>query len=153
MPGVRPRKETPRKEANLTPVCRSSSHTTTVYDSSLTRSQVSGEAQHASPCFECPGLEAQWMCSNSNLNIKHKQKTVSVYSVAYMHVRCALHAVIACDALTIQQPVRIALMSRRAVGRIGFKAPCKGQSLFLILHTCSYSMHCPHFMHALHEMP
>jgi len=61
MSSVRPREEAPRKEANLTPVCRSSSHTTTVHDSSLTGSQGSGGAQHALPGFECPGLEAQWM--------------------------------------------------------------------------------------------
>jgi len=57
-----------------------------------------------------------------------------------------------CSYSTIQQAVRMALMSRRAVGRIGFKPPCRGQSLFSTLHCCSYSMHCLHFMHALHEM-
>jgi len=40
---------------------------------------------------------------------------LSVHGFAYIHFRCALHAFIACDALTIQQAVRIALMSRRAV--------------------------------------
>merc|ERR1712086_1023027 len=55
--------------------------------------------------------------------------------------------------LTIQQAVRMALMSRRAAGRIGFKPPCRGQSLFSTLHCCSYGLHCLHFMHALHEMP